>query len=399
MADGTDRSLDEWFETAKTVLFGSNLRITGVAAVSMAGLVASAYLLGVVGVPAVTDTTNRFGPTNQSTTVIETELDVRNPNPVDTGFLDASAEYEVSLNDITMASGETGSLTLRPGVSTVNARSDLDNEKIPLWWASHVRNDERTRMQIDASIESGLLGRSVSVPQERTISTDILSSFNSTETRPVNASRPLVSDPVLYVNETAAQWGEVTNESTPIVLDFYVYNPKSYDIPVSQLDYQVFMNDVTVGEGTNDRGYLLEAGELTHVRTVTTIDNSNLDEWWVSHLQNDQVTDLRIEFGATVELAGTSLQIPLDQFTYTETIETDIFGTKNGTAGDGDAGTADGSDAGTDAPTTDDAATTTDDAATTTGDDGILGGDDGGVLAIRDAGDTFIVSAAPPSVT
>jgi LEA14-like dessication related protein len=351
----------------------------------MAGLVVSAFLLGVVGVPVVTGTENRFGETTQSTTVVETQLDVRNPNPVGTGFLDATARYEVSMNDITMATGETGPVTIEPGESTLQTRSSLDNEKIPRWWASHVSNDERTQLRIDATVRSGLLGQSVSVPQERTIETDILSSFNSTETRPVNANQPLVSDPVLYVNETAAQWGAVSDETTPIVLDFYVYNPKPYPVPVSQLDYEVSMNGITVGDGTNTREYVLEPHERTHVRTVTTIDNANLDEWWVTHVRNDQVTELRIEFDATVELAGTRLRIPLDRFTYTETIETDVFGTKNAT--DGEDG---GTDAARDATANDESG-----GPGTT----VVGDVEGRVLAIRDAGDTFIAPATTPSGT
>lgn len=366
----------------KGVLFGSELRIGAALVVGLVGVVVAAYLLGFLGVPSVTGVENRFGETNESTTVIETELGVENPNPVGTGFLDVSAEYEVAMNNVTMATGQRSGIDAAPGQSTVTTRSYLQNERIPQWWASHIRRGERTDVRIDASIRSGLVGRSVAVPQQRTIDTDLLSSFNSTETREVNANRPLVDDPVLYVNRTAGRWGEVTNESTPIVLDFYVYNPKSYAIPISQIEYAVNMNDITVGEGTNTREYVLAPGEVTRVRTVTTIDNPNLDEWWVSHLQRDQVTDLRIDFSVTTEIGGTSVQIPMDRFTYTETIETDIFGTKNATDNDGGNGT-DGSatDGGTsgsgDETTTDDGSGgddgTTSGGGTTTDGDGILG--------------------------
>jgi LEA14-like dessication related protein len=392
MTDGTDtgdESTDGALASVRALLFGSKLRIGALLAVGLVGLVVAAYLLGFLGVPSVTGVENRFGETNESTTVIETELGVQNPNPVGTGFLDVSAEYEVAMNNITMATGERSGIDVAPGQSTVTTRSSLENEKIPQWWASHIRRGEQTDVRIDASIRSGLVGRSFAVPQQRTIDTDLLSSFNSTETREVNANRPLVDDPVLYVNRTAGQWGEVTNESTPIVLDFYVYNPKSYAIPISQIEYAVNMNNITVGEGTNTREYVLEPGEVTQVRTVTTIDNSNLDEWWVSHLQRDQVTDLRIDFSVTTEIGGTSIQIPMDRFTYTETIETDIFGTKNGS--DADEGTAtegSGTDDGTtssgDGTTTDDGS----DGTATDGDDGTTSGggtttDGGGILGVH----------------
>ncbi|WP_257300831.1 LEA type 2 family protein [Haloarchaeobius sp. FL176] len=393
MTDGTDTgegSTGGGFAAVKGVLFGSKLRIGAVLVAGLAGVVVAASLLGFLGVPSVTGVENRFGETNESTTVIETELGVQNPNPVGTGFLGVSAEYEVAMNNITMASGQRSGIDVGPGQSTVTTRSYLQNEKIPRWWASHIRRGEQTDVRIDASIRSGLVGRSFAVPQQRTIDTDLLSSFNSTETREVNADRPLVDDPVLYVNRTAGQWGDVTNESTPIVLDFYVYNPKPYAIPISQIEYAVNMNNITVGEGTNTREYVLEPGEVTQVRTVTTIENANLDEWWVSHLQRDQVTDLRIDFSVTTEISGTSIQIPMDRFTYAETIETDIFGTKdatdaaggNGTDGsepdDGTTGSSDGTTTGdgsggtaTDGDSGDDG--TTSGGGTTTDGDGILG--------------------------
>jgi LEA14-like dessication related protein len=369
MTDGTDTgngSTSGELAAVKGLLFGSKLRIGAVLVVGLVGLVVAAYLLGFLGVPSVTGVENRFGETNESTTVIETELGVENPNPVGTGFLDVSAEYEVAMNNITMATGERSGIDVPPGQSTVTTRSYLDNEKIPQWWASHIRRGEQTDVRIDASMRSGLVGRSFAVPQERTIQTDLLSSFNSTETREVNADLPFVSDPVLYVNRTAGRWGDVTNESTPIVLDFYVYNPKSYAIPISQIEYAVNMNDITVGEGTNTREYVLAPGEVTQVRTVTTIDNANLDEWWVSHLEQGQVTDLRIDFSVTTEIGGTSIRIPMDRFTYTETIETDIFGTKNATDTGGESGT-DGRSSDGDG--------TTNGGETTT--------DDGGVLAVH----------------
>ncbi|MFD1645193.1 LEA type 2 family protein [Haloarchaeobius litoreus] len=390
MSDGTDAGSGSTggggLATAKATLFGSRLRIGAVVVVGLVGMVVAAYLLGFLGVPSVTGVENRFGETNESTTVIQTELGVQNPNPVGTGFLDVSAGYEVSMNNITMATGGRDDIDVQPGQSTVTTRSYLRNERIPHWWASHIRRGEQTDVRIDASIRSGLVGRSFAVPQERTIQTDLLSSFNSTETREVNVDRPLVSDPVLYINRTAGQWGDVTNESTPIVLDFYVYNPKSYAIPISEIEYGVNMNDITVGEGTNTREYVLAPGEVTQVRTVTTIDNANLDEWWVSHLQRDQVTDLRIDFSVTTRIGGTSIQIPMDRFTYTETIETDIFGTKNATDAGGENGseTNDGTTGSGDGTATD-GGTTTDDGS---GDDGTTSGggtttDGGGILDAR----------------
>lgn len=62
---------------------------------------------------------------------------------------------------------------------------------------------------------SSLLGRSVAVPDvTRGVDTNVVGGFRSDERRPVNASSPLVDDPVAYVERTDAEWGEVNEETT-----------------------------------------------------------------------------------------------------------------------------------------------------------------------------------------
>lgn len=119
-------------------------------------------------------------------------------------------------------------------------------------------NGERTTVAVDASVRSSTLGLAYDAPAvSRAIETDPLSAFNSTETRPVDANAALVSDPMLYVNETSARWGDPNESATPIRLQLAVYSPKSYPVPVSQLDYNATMNGVPVGDGGTDREYLV----------------------------------------------------------------------------------------------------------------------------------------------
>lgn len=355
---------------------------TGVLGLVLAVVVAVAA--GVVGVPAVQDFQNEFTGVDDSTTIIGSTIEVDNPNPIGASVLGVSAEYAISMNDVRMAEGSSGTIQLPPGNSTVDLATELDNDRIPDWWVRHVRNDEQTTVDVNATVESDLLGQSVPVERTRTIETDVLSSFNSTETRSVNASSPLVSDPLLYVNETRAQWGDVTDERTGIVVDFYVYNPKEYAIPVSKLNYTIDMNDVRVGAGENTDEKLLPPGEVTRVRTATGIENENLDDWWVTHVERNQRTDIVIDFAMRVEAAGTEIDVPLEGMTHRETIETDVFGTKDDTTPSDEAsgnetdGASDTS--GDEDTTTTGGDTTADDDGSTTSDDGSTTTDDGGVI-------------------
>ncbi|NHN42674.1 hypothetical protein G9C85_13685 [Halorubellus sp. JP-L1] len=396
--------------TLQSLFLGSIPRVVGTVVLSLVVVAAVAFAAGAVGVPSVTSFQNEFAGVDDSTTTIASDIQVSNPNPIGAGFLGVSGEYAIAMNDVRMANGSTGSVEMAPGNSTIELETTLDNDRIPAWWVSHVQRDEQTAVNVNATVDSELLGQSVPVERTRTIETDMLSSFNSTETRPVNSSSPLVSDPLLYVNETRAQWGEVTDERTGIVVDFYIYNPKDYAIPVSKLNYTIDMNDVRVGAGENTEEKVLAPNSLTRVRTVTHIQNDNLDEWWVTHVERDQVTDVVIDFGATLDVAGTEIVIPLEDATHRETIETDIFGTKDesstedatagnetdggsdddstsdGTSSDGGDGTTSEGDDGTtadgDDTTTESDDTTSEDGDDTTseGGDGTTTTDDGGII-------------------
>ncbi|AXG09620.1 LEA type 2 family protein [Haloplanus rubicundus] len=314
--------------------------------------------------PSVAGVDNRFGAVNETTTTIESDLRVRNPNPIGATLGGLTVDYAIDMNGIRMATGTKGGLSLPQGQSSVPMTTRLANERIPTWWVSHVRNDERTTLAVNADVHSSTLGASFGAPQvTRDIETDIISAFNSTEDRPVGSSP--TGGPLLVIRETSAQWGEVSAAETNIDMRFVVYNPNSYAIPVSELSYRATMNDIEMGNGTTEDQGVIPPGETRTIRATTTLNNDNIDEWWVSHLQNDQVTDLRIDFSARFELPTETVDVPLDPLTYTRTIETDIFDNK---AEESDAadGTATPTPSGTSTPT-----------PTPSDDDGLLGGGDG----------------------
>ena len=374
--------------------------------VVVAAAVGGAFALGVFGVPSVAAVNNSFGDVTDETTVVETDLVVSNPNPFGVGLDGVSIDYAVSMNDVEMARGGREGVSVAAGNSSIAFETDLDNEAIPPWWTSHVRNDERTTVAIDARVSSEFLGRGTNLSRTREIETDLIGAFASEETRPVNADAPLVDDPVLYVNETRGRWGTVTDAETPIAMEFDVYNPNLEPHVVTEIGYDVTMNGVEMGSGSTAEEYVVPSYGSETVELTAALRNERLDDWWVTHLDESvnghQVSDLRIEFYAVVELpGGERVTVPLDALTHEETVETDIFdeglhrgpgdGSASGSGGsdDGssDGGTSDGNttDDGTsggdstDGNTTDDGATdgNTTDGNTTDDDD-----DDGGLLPL-----------------
>ncbi|WP_123622386.1 LEA type 2 family protein [Halorubrum sp. CSM-61] len=384
---------------AVSALVGSKLKIALLGVLVVGGTVGGAFALGILGVPSVAAVDNTFGDVTNETTAIETDLVVSNPNPVGVGLDGVSVNYTVSMNDIEMAQGGREGVRVGTGNSTLELETRLRNEEIPPWWVSHVRNGERTTLDIDATATSDRLGRGVDFSRSREIQTDLLGAFNSDETRPVNADSPLTDDPVLYVNETRGEWGSVSESETPIDMAFTVYNPNFEPYAVTEIGYDITMNGVEMGSGQTEEGYVIPSESTETIEFTTALQNRHLDEWWVTHLDEDvrghQVSGLRIEFHAVIEFpGGEEATVPLDALTYEETIETDIFGegddVRNGSDSSGsegggnetDDGTSDGDD--TSGNETDDGTTEneTDDGSDDGTENESDGDDDDGVLPV-----------------
>jgi len=304
-------------------------------AVGVAGVVLLAGIaVFVLGQPSVSGVDNRFGGVNETTTVVESDLTVRNPTPIGASLGGLTVDYAIDMNGIRMATGVKQGLSLPSGESTVPMTTHLANERIPAWWVSHLDNGERTELAINADVHSSALGTSFGTPQvTRTVETDVISAFNSTERRPVGGEGP-TGEPILYIEETSAQWGAIDSSATEIDMRFVVYNPNPYPVPVSELSYRATMNGVAMGAGATEGQGTVPPESTRTIRATTVLDTANIDKWWVTHIENGQRTELRIDFSARIELPTGTVEIPLRPLTYTETIETDIFGSKDETDAD-----------------------------------------------------------------
>jgi len=359
----------------------------GIGVLGLVVLVVVGVAVGVLGAPSVDGVENQFAAVDDATTTIDTNLTVTNPNPIGVSLGGLSVDYAIEMNDVAMAAGHKEGLSLDTGTTEIPFRTQMNNTRIPAWWFTHVSNGETTSVYVDVAVSHGLLGgNDISLPQEQTIETDIVGQFNDSTTRPIAANQPVVSDPVLFINETSATYGEnVTRQETPLDMAFTVYNPKVYPYTVSEIGYTIEMNGVEVGSGTTEDPYAIPGRTETTLEATTVIQNERLDDWWVSHLERDQVTTLTIDFYLlldpdTTDALGQSvdpIRLDVDQLDHQTTIETDIFGTKdvdglsgNATAAESTEAAGDGegtADSGGDATNTDDS-TSTESTETTTAD-------------------------------
>lgn len=308
-------------EIASTVV-GSSPRTLGIV-VLVAAVAVGGVALALVATPSVERIDAEFGTVNDTHTEIRADLLV--DAPVGTGPVDGSADYTVAMNDVVVAGGDEDGLSLEPGQSSVSTSTHMSNDRVPAWWVTHVDNDERTDVVVDATITTPVPGWDAAVSDHRTVETDVLGSLESNETRPIDADLALVDDPVLYVTATRAEWGAVDENRTELEVDTDAYNPTAFDASVRELSYTVRLNDVVVGDGETSRNDTLEAENETTLDATVDVENDALEEWWVTHLENDQVSTLEIVFEVRIELpTGGTVTVDVEPFP-DATIETDLF--------------------------------------------------------------------------
>jgi len=87
---------------------------------------------------------NSWGPVSSDVTTIVTEVLVNEPN---LSLVPLSIACDIYLNDIKMVEGLGEDLTVEriASGSLVHFTSKIDNENIPKWWVSHIKNGERTQ--------------------------------------------------------------------------------------------------------------------------------------------------------------------------------------------------------------------------------------------------------------
>jgi len=122
----------------------------------------------------VENVTTRWGEVTESETEIVVTARIHNPNayPIPTPAFTGSVEF----NDVPVADWDAGEVELRaaeedaliPGGET-EERTFLvvmDNGNVPEWFATHVENEEYTRVAVSGQLAMEISGSEVTIPQE-----------------------------------------------------------------------------------------------------------------------------------------------------------------------------------------------------------------------------------------
>ena len=277
--------------------------------------------------PQIESIDNEWGTVTDEQTEVETRIAVDNPLLLRVGDTTANISYTISANDIVLASERNNRVRLAGSETTVAVSTKIDNDQLPAWWASHIDEDETTEVRIEPDVTVDYAG--TRLPADRwtynqTVQTDLLEPLQTNHSQQVRA----YDRTIFVVEETDAQWGNATTNRTPIEAEATVTNPTRILVPITEIEYTIRLNDIVVGEGIAAEQTVIEPDSTRSIEANAAIDNSELDEWWVTHLQNDETSNLTVDFTATLEYAGIQREVPLDFLSYDRTFETDLLGSQ-----------------------------------------------------------------------
>lgn len=297
-------------------------------------LLAIIVAIGVLGTPSIQSMSNEWGEVDDDRVEVLTELEVDNPNPIGLGYAVSSVNYTVYMNDVGLATGGTREVDLPSGVGTLELSTDVRADRIPPWWVSHLRNDEVSDLEIDATIGANLgpISSSPSITHTDTVETDVIStldaglaSIEGEHRSPPIGIDPITIEPAVEVTDTDAAWGEVTAEQTELQLAFTVHNPNVYPIPTPAFAGNLEFNDVDMGEWTAeevvltdpDRDATIPPGETRELTFAVAIDNARIGDWFPTHVDRGEETAVRMAGQLAFVIDGYTITVPPEGSAFT----------------------------------------------------------------------------------
>ena len=260
-----------------------------------------------IGKPEVREISHEWGKVASSTSEIITKVVVYNPNPIPLPLKDVLTE--IYMNNVKMGEGSALKADIKASSeSTIVISTKLENGRIPEWWVSHIRNGEKSVMNLKGYLVFDLKVTEFKYPIElsNAIETDILAGLSS------NVPQKIGVGPItLTVKSTKSYWGDVNEDHTEIITMATIYNDNLVPVPITKIQYLVEMNDIRLAEGLSDVATIIQPKSEATLTFVTKLDNRMLDEWWVSHIKNGEKTKVKIVLQPVIEIAGKEFRFTL----------------------------------------------------------------------------------------
>lgn len=298
------------------VLFTSILILTG-----------SAVFLGLTQKPSLgVEDRGDWQNVNSENISVTSKAWINNPSKLTVNYTDVELQYRVLMNGVILVEGQRNQIQIKKGNQTKKVNSTLIQDRIPYWWASHVRNNETSQIQIPLTVKAGIGPATIpfhAVVYQDRIDTDLIGVINQA----VNRTEGTYSygevagystGPEIEIVEGSAEWGRTSTETTNLQLDLEVRNPNSYPLPVPGTAGNVEMNGVDMLAWSNEEARLIQSpdddiiapGETEEITFQIEMDNSKVDDWLTSHIRKDERTQGSLNMKLLFEIQDQQLTLP-----------------------------------------------------------------------------------------
>ncbi len=292
---------------------------------------------------ATVEDEGEWGDVNESSTEVVTTIQVENNNDYAISLgNNVGAQYYLYFNDVRVATGEKRGVSLPQGESEIELRTYIENEQLVPWWAEFVRDNETIEMDTTVVADASFVGQSFSRNfslEQRTMLEDrtpIINSFSSAASEAegrytVDAG----ADEVGYVVERGyAEWAEVEDDQTTVLFKFEITNPSdTVPIPAEPDGFRanIQMNGVNLMNASGDEfetrssTEMIQPGETRTVVYAVQMDNEKIDDWFRTHVRNDEVTDVEVNFQMQFDVQGERFAVPPGGATYECELQTGML--------------------------------------------------------------------------
>ena len=328
--------------------------------VAIVGAAASLYFGGYIKAPEIQGVRMSWGEVSTGETRVKGEIRINNRLPLGLGSSNVGLEVPVEFYDVPVFSLALPKLRLDKGESIIEADAIMRHADLPRWWPEFVNNGEVLDLRVRPIVRARILGRQLSaelatieimvdIPLLRDIGSDepqtmgfdnatlIEIARNPSAHFIVGSSEP--ARPILTMVSWELHWGEVTLANTQVLGTIVLRNELDVPLPIQGIGLGVEMNGILVipnARLTPDRPDLPPGVEVPISLTIQ-VDNGKLVEWWGSHLQRGEVTDVTTSIAVTIVLPkallgdlAKDIELPLVAVPgFRCTIKTDIMGIVN----------------------------------------------------------------------
>ncbi len=291
--------------------------------------------------PEIREVSLDWGQVTVATTEVVATITIYNPNSVPLPVKRITCD--IKIDGIKVGKAETINLQIEEEAEfPIKISAKIDNTKIPDLWAEHIRRNEKSEasMELHATFDLGGVDFTIPFTIKRPIETDLLSYLKEIDPIPVEKriEIPILGEKTVFsisLERLSGKWGPTTPQTSQINLSANVYNDNLYPLLVPKMRCTIESNGISLGSGETGLINAFLPKSSNDLEIVTTLNSGLMNEWFVRHIQQDEISTFNIQVLMVFEVPQEILQLigqdglSITLWEGTNEVETDMLGRKH----------------------------------------------------------------------